>query len=71
MNKLASKSNAVMAPKNTVSTPKANKTMLRGVTVMSSMRPTPITVLSTALKNDITSVPINKLILPTITSEQI
>ena len=53
MNKLASKSNAVMVPKNTVSTPKANKTMLNGVTGMSSIRPTPITVLSTALKNPI------------------
>ena len=53
MNKLASRSNAVTVPKNTVSTPKANKTMLRGVTVMSSILPTPITVLSTALKNPI------------------
>ena len=53
MNKLANRINVVMVPKNTVSTPKANKTMLSGVTVISSMRPTPITVLSMALKNPI------------------
>jgi hypothetical protein len=53
MNKLTSKSNAVIVPKNTDSTPRANRIILKGVIATSSIRPTPITVLSTALKNPI------------------
>jgi len=67
----ASSNRAVTVPKNTSITLAANTIIVNGVTFTSSILPTPITVLSTALKNDITSVPINKLILPTITSEQI
>jgi len=39
-------------PKNTSITPAANIIIVSGVTLMSSILPTPITVLSMALKND-------------------
>jgi hypothetical protein len=49
----ASSNRAVIVPKNTSITLAANTIIVNGVTFTSSILPTPITVLSTALKNDI------------------
>jgi hypothetical protein len=51
----ASSNRAVIVPKNTSITLAANTIIVNGVTFTSSILPTPITVLSTALKNDIIS----------------
>lgn len=49
----ANSSKDITTPKNTSVTPAPNINILNGVGSISSILPTPITALSTALKNDI------------------